>query len=726
MVLRSLRVATVVSVVLALSACSGDDTPASDAVDGAALDAGPGEVGPTEDAATGDGGTDGASDVRDGDLDVAVADGSDGAPDDVTPPASITTLSATATGLSSIHLAWTAVGDDGTTGTATSYDIRMATTPIANAADFAAATLVPNAPLPAIAGTPQALDVNFLLSGTTYYFAIRAKDEVPNAGALAASVSATTTAKAKLLITEVAPSNTAAEGYDFIELVVVSGGRTDGLTIRDASTALYAFASGTVATGDRVVVHVGAPCVVASGCVQEDVAGSSVASTEPNASAVAWDVYSAAAGIAAPDATLSVRDGVVIVDAIALSNRDGDASAASMTGFAELANENAWVFGASPLDTVNDCAVQRACASVATATTTCGGYAVAAAGVSLQRSGTTDTNTKDDFYAAPQTRGAANAVNAAPAVASATPLAATQVKLRFTEEIAPATATAARFTIAGLTVTAATVTEVDEVTLTTSPQPAGGAYVVAVSAGVTDPQGTALGAPSSAPFCGYAASPTTLVINEIAPNVSLAGLASDLVELRVTSPGSLAGIALRVNPTAASAGTLLATLPGTCVVTGDLVVVHLSPDNATGAAPSNETMSKDELPAATYAANYVGAFDVRGVATANLPVTDAVLVAVAGTTVLDAVALSNKDGTSSATFLASELQVQTLSAWLPAACGGSACTDSTAPTAQGIAASMAGTGTTPAGNTVGRVPAAGDTNQASDLVVGASTLGLPN
>ncbi|HUW82308.1 MAG TPA: Calx-beta domain-containing protein, partial [Phycisphaerae bacterium] len=103
---------------------------------------------------------------------------------DVTAPAAITDLVAEA-GIQSgsVELSWTAPGDDGSTGTAASYDIRYSTSTI-NEANWAGATQVSGEPAPQSAGSPEQFTVTGLTGDTTYYFAIKSSDEVPNESAL--------------------------------------------------------------------------------------------------------------------------------------------------------------------------------------------------------------------------------------------------------------------------------------------------------------------------------------------------------------------------------------------------------------------------------------------------------------------------------------------------------------------------------------------------------------
>ena len=77
-----------------------------------------------------------------------------------TPPAAVTNL-AVGTRTQTSLLTWTAVGDDGSTGTATTYDLRYSTSPI-TAANFGSATPVTGEPAPKTAGQAETLTVTGL------------------------------------------------------------------------------------------------------------------------------------------------------------------------------------------------------------------------------------------------------------------------------------------------------------------------------------------------------------------------------------------------------------------------------------------------------------------------------------------------------------------------------------------------------------------------------------
>jgi hypothetical protein len=104
-------------------------------------------------------------------------------PIDATAPAPVADLATTAATSSSITLSWTATGDDGTIGTASSYDLRYSTSTITEA-NWAAATQVAGEPVPKAAGGHESMIVSGLTENTLYYFALKVSDEVPNVSAL--------------------------------------------------------------------------------------------------------------------------------------------------------------------------------------------------------------------------------------------------------------------------------------------------------------------------------------------------------------------------------------------------------------------------------------------------------------------------------------------------------------------------------------------------------------
>lgn len=113
-------------------------------------------------------------------------------PPDTTAPAAVTDLAAKGPTSSSITLTWTAPGDDGNTGTATSYDIRYSTSTITDA-NWDSATQCTGEPAPQLAGSSETFSVTGLGANTTYYFALKTSDEVPNESPLSNVANNTTT-----------------------------------------------------------------------------------------------------------------------------------------------------------------------------------------------------------------------------------------------------------------------------------------------------------------------------------------------------------------------------------------------------------------------------------------------------------------------------------------------------------------------------------------------------
>jgi lysyl endopeptidase len=108
----------------------------------------------------------------------------------------------------SVTLRWTAPGDDNMEGTADRYDLRYRpNAPITSSSDFENARSISNLPSPQSAGTPQSVTVG-VSRDTSYYFALVALDEVPNASPLAATERDVTPVAGLRILTAPSPNPT--------------------------------------------------------------------------------------------------------------------------------------------------------------------------------------------------------------------------------------------------------------------------------------------------------------------------------------------------------------------------------------------------------------------------------------------------------------------------------------------------------------------------------------
>jgi len=131
---------------------------------------------------------------------------------DSTPPHAIVDLAANSPMSNTLNLSWTAPGDDGDTGTASQYDIRYSTVPI-TMANWNAATPVTGEPAPVPAGITQTMMIQQLSPETTYYFAMKSADEVPNWSVLSNEVQIVTKEIIPGIITRVYPNPYRREAF---------------------------------------------------------------------------------------------------------------------------------------------------------------------------------------------------------------------------------------------------------------------------------------------------------------------------------------------------------------------------------------------------------------------------------------------------------------------------------------------------------------------------------
>ncbi|HEX6791870.1 MAG TPA: DNRLRE domain-containing protein [Candidatus Krumholzibacteria bacterium] len=115
---------------------------------------------------------------------ISACDDEPAGPNDVSPPGRVTDLSVAPSGTNRLVLEWTAPGDDGTYGLATSYEIRRSGVAITEE-NFEYATII-GTPPPESAGTAQQFVVAGIDTLSELHFALRAVDEVGNVSKVSA------------------------------------------------------------------------------------------------------------------------------------------------------------------------------------------------------------------------------------------------------------------------------------------------------------------------------------------------------------------------------------------------------------------------------------------------------------------------------------------------------------------------------------------------------------
>ena len=147
--------------------------------------------------------------------------GSGEPPVDNAPPGRVDSL-ATSAAVSSITLTWLSPGDDDSSGRASSYILRYSTSQITDE-NWSSITAASGLPAPGESGSSESFTVSGLSSGTTYYFALKSRDDFGNESPLsnvaAASTLETSTASnvGHVLISEIQVEG-ADVGDEFVEL----------------------------------------------------------------------------------------------------------------------------------------------------------------------------------------------------------------------------------------------------------------------------------------------------------------------------------------------------------------------------------------------------------------------------------------------------------------------------------------------------------------------------
>jgi len=232
-----------------------------------------------------------------------------------------------------------------------------------------------------------------------------------------------------------------------------------------------------------------------------------------------------------------------------------------------------------------------------------------------------------------------------------------------------------------------------------------------------------VGAPNDAMFSGFV-TPAVLRLNEF--NANITG-GCDLIELRVISGGTTAGIIVRERTGNTGSGELNDTLPAITVAKNDIIVVHMNSGSATcnpGGA-TQETTSITEQPAVSFAGNYDTAWDVWA-ADAGLSATDNVLTVLDATGAISDAVFASDDPAGLSTSTPTEDAAAAVGAanqWSPAMA-----TYIDTVFRVNAVDDLNATGTTATGNSIQRLDNTDDNNKA-DWTTGAgvaSTWGLIN
>jgi hypothetical protein len=135
---------------------------------------------------------------------------------DTVPPAIVLDLATGSPTTDQITLTWTAVGNNGMSGNATGYVLKYSTIGPINETNWALATTYSQLWTPLPHGNTETHVVSGLMSDTTYWFAIKARDSIPNFGGCSNSPSGTTA-------TITAPPGGEPSGGLPIELIALVG-----------------------------------------------------------------------------------------------------------------------------------------------------------------------------------------------------------------------------------------------------------------------------------------------------------------------------------------------------------------------------------------------------------------------------------------------------------------------------------------------------------------------
>ena len=246
---------------------------------------------------------------------------------DGTAPDAVTDLATGTVTTSSVDLSWTAPGDDGATGTATTYDVRYSTSTI-TAGNWASATQATGEPAPQVAGSAETFTVTGLSESTTYFFAIKTSDEVPNESALSNVPSATTAdGTAPDAVADLATGTVTASSVDLSWTAPGDDGATGTATtydVRYSTSTITAgnWAAATQATGEPTPSVAGsAETFTVTGLSESTTYFFAIKTSDevPNESALSNVPSAATADGTAPDAVTDLATGTVTTSSVDLS-----------------------------------------------------------------------------------------------------------------------------------------------------------------------------------------------------------------------------------------------------------------------------------------------------------------------------------------------------------------------------------------------------------------------
>ncbi|MBX7247399.1 MAG: S8 family serine peptidase [Candidatus Sumerlaeaceae bacterium] len=177
--------------------------------------------------------------VVSGRLNVAAAVGLN----DAIPPATISNLMIEKVAHNGVILRFTTPGDNGMSGQASLYQVRVSTQPLSLANFYTVPQAIPSR-RPSAPGTAEKLILNNLDEGQQYYFAVRAVDKAGNAGGLSNSVSASLPASNTLFFDACDSVNPVWTAVGFG--LTPGDAHTGGNSWQDSPNAAYT--TGTVST----------------------------------------------------------------------------------------------------------------------------------------------------------------------------------------------------------------------------------------------------------------------------------------------------------------------------------------------------------------------------------------------------------------------------------------------------------------------------------------------